>query len=96
MSDADARKRRIRSVFESAAALVRAGTWNIDLDGEIVAVSSDDQHEICLEFIVGPNDGIRARAEAKWASVCGLHEAGAEKYIATAIKNEIARQNNSD
>jgi hypothetical protein len=81
----DARRRRILSVFESAADLVRAGTWDIDLDGETVVVSND-QHEIRLEFVVGPNDGIRAKAGAKWISVCNLNEADAERHIATSIK----------
>jgi hypothetical protein len=93
--DDDARMRRIRSIFENAADLVRAGTWNIDWDGETVVVSND-QHEIRLEFIVGPNDAIRAKADGKWISVSNLNEAGAQRHIAIVIKNEIARQNSSD
>jgi hypothetical protein len=93
--DDDARRRRIRSVFESAADLVRAGTWDVDLTGETVVVSND-QHEIHLEFILGPNDSIRANAGAKWVTVSNLNDAGAERHIAIVIKNEIARQHSSD
>jgi hypothetical protein len=94
--DDDARRRRIRSAFESAAALVRAGAWDVDLDGETVVVSSGDQHGIRLEFMVGADDGIRARVGARWISVCNLNEAGGDRHIASAMRNEIARHNNSD
>jgi hypothetical protein len=77
----DARRRRTRSAFEGAADLVRAGTWDFDLNGETVVVSND-QHDIRLEFMVGPNDGIRVKAEAEWISVCNLNETGAERHIA--------------
>jgi hypothetical protein len=93
--DDDARRRRIRGIFESAADLVRAGTWDIDLDGERVVVSNA-QHEVRLEFIVGPDDRIRVGAGAKWISVCNLNEIGAERPIATTLRGEIARHNNSD
>jgi hypothetical protein len=46
--------------------------------------------------MVGADDGIRARVGARWISVCNLSDAGGDRHIASAMRNEIARHNNSD